>query len=119
MIIMILYHGSKDIVKTPDLSHSRSDIDFGCGFYLTEDKNMAKKWVSNKNSQQYIVNQYKLDLNGLKVYHFEKTKEWLDFVASNRGYSDKKFDISDIDVLIGPTADDRLYTTLQFYSREQ
>lgn len=32
---MIVYHGSWLEVKNPDLKHSRSDVDFGKGFYVT------------------------------------------------------------------------------------
>ena len=32
---MILYHGSSVIVETPDLIHSRINVDFGKGFYTT------------------------------------------------------------------------------------
>lgn len=29
---MILYHGSYTKVETPDLKHSRNNVDFGAGF---------------------------------------------------------------------------------------
>lgn len=32
---MILYHGSSLESATPDLNHSRLNVDFGCGFYVT------------------------------------------------------------------------------------
>ena len=32
---MILYHGSYLEVQTPDLVHSRENLDFGRGFYTT------------------------------------------------------------------------------------
>lgn len=40
---MNVYHGSTQIVASPDLLHSRNKIDFGKGLYTTEDKFMAKK----------------------------------------------------------------------------
>ena len=45
---MILYHGSNVVIKNPISTKGRSDVDFGSGFYLTADKNMARKWASNK-----------------------------------------------------------------------
>ena len=33
--IMILYHGSYPEIQTPDLLHSRENVDFGRGFYTT------------------------------------------------------------------------------------
>ena len=32
---MILYHGSYMEIAEPDLVHSRTNVDFGCGFYVT------------------------------------------------------------------------------------
>ena len=32
---MILYHGSYLAIEKPDLLHSRPNLDFGKGFYLT------------------------------------------------------------------------------------
>lgn len=32
---MIVYHGSYMEIKNPDLNRSRSNVDFGCGFYTT------------------------------------------------------------------------------------
>jgi len=33
---MILYHGSQEIIKEPDLFLGRKNVDFGQGFYLTD-----------------------------------------------------------------------------------
>ncbi len=35
---MILYHGSFVVVDKPDLEHSRPNVDFGKGFYVTPKK---------------------------------------------------------------------------------
>ena len=32
---MILYHGSNMEISSPDLLHSRTNVDFGRGFYTT------------------------------------------------------------------------------------
>lgn len=112
---LTVYHGSSETVDKPDLEHSRVDIDFGVGFYLTEDEKMAKKWASSKNNS--VVNKYELSLSGLKVYEFSLDKEWLDYVKSNRMMSEKgKF--KDYDVLIGATADDKLFDTIREYLDE-
>lgn len=108
-----VYHGSYAEIKNPDLNRSRTDIDFGRGFYLTEDKKMAEKWAVGKAVS--IVNSYELNLHDLKVVRLGLTKQWLDFVAYNRGYGDKMFDTEEIDVIIGPTADDKMFNTLSAY----
>ncbi len=42
---MILYHGSFVAVNQPDLVHSRKNVDFGKGFYVTPIFEQAKKMV--------------------------------------------------------------------------
>lgn len=42
---MILYHGSYLEVSNPDLLHSRQNVDFGRGFYVTPLYEQAAKWV--------------------------------------------------------------------------
>ena len=32
---MIVYHGATDIIKKPDVFHSKRYLDFGKGFYIT------------------------------------------------------------------------------------
>ena len=41
---MILYHGSFLEIVKPDLAHSRSNVDFGRGFYVTPLYEQAAKW---------------------------------------------------------------------------
>ena len=41
---MILYHGSYTKVETPDLKHSRNNVDFGAGFYVTPIYEQSLKW---------------------------------------------------------------------------
>lgn len=41
---MILYHGSFLEVAKPDLVHSRHNVDFGRGFYVTPLYEQAVKW---------------------------------------------------------------------------
>ena len=41
---MILYHGSGVVVTEPDIFHSRRNVDFGPGFYMTPIYEQARKW---------------------------------------------------------------------------
>lgn len=117
----LLFHGTNVIIKEPDLKHSDEDIDFGIGFYLTQDERMAKKWASRK--QNSIVNSYHIDSSNLKAYHFNLDKEWLEYVRANRVVSSDSQKIKqkyeEYDILIGPTADDSLYDTIQEYLDEE
>ena len=49
---MIVYHGSTEIIKNPDVVHSKKYLDFGQGFYVTTFENQAKKWVVRKGMRQ-------------------------------------------------------------------
>lgn len=87
---MIVYHGSTEIIKNPDVVHSKKYLDFGRGFYITTFENQAKKWAVRKGMRQKktaIVNVYELseEWSGFRVLSFEKENEkWLDFVCACR-----------------------------------
>ena len=87
---MIVYHGSADIIKSPDVKYSKKYLDFGRGFYLTTYENQAKKWALRKGmrlEKSGVVNVYDLKDNWkeYKVLSFEKENEkWLDFVCACR-----------------------------------
>ena len=49
---MIVYHGSTEIIKSPDVVHSKKYLDFGRGFYITTFENQAKKWAVRKGMRQ-------------------------------------------------------------------
>ena len=68
-----LYHGSNRIVKTPDLQLSREDIDFGVGFYLTDNAKEAKQWSAFRVTP--VLNEYSLDTENLQIYTFRLDKE--------------------------------------------
>ena len=42
---MILYHGSLEAIQKPDISFSRSNTDFGKGFYTNTIKSQAQRWT--------------------------------------------------------------------------
>lgn len=112
--IIKCYHGSRVEVVHPKVSYSRNDIDFGIGFYLTQDEVMAKKWACNKATS--ILNCYELDLNGLNVYKFKPDEEWIYYCIANRFQELPKFNDKEYDVIIGPTADDKLFSTLDMFN---
>ena len=111
---MVLYHGSRLEVPHPSLTYSRSDVDFGTGFYMTKDEHMAKKWACNKSVS--VVNAYELDLTHLRIYYFKPDEEWLNYCIANRYMEQPDFEENKYDVLVGPTADDKLFNTLDMYA---
>ena len=98
---MIVYHGSTEIIKKPDVIHSKKYLDFGKGFYITTFEDQAKRWAVRKGMRQEkaaIVNVYELSekWDGFRVLSFEKENDkWLDFVcACRKGQSlNKEYDI--------------------------
>ena len=72
---MIVYHGSlnQDIIPTYGLGEEKHD--YGKGFYLTENIELAKEWaVCTPNDMGGWVHKYQLDLSELAVLDFEKEK---------------------------------------------
>lgn len=117
---MIVYHGSIEIIKNPDVMHSKKYLDFGQGFYLTTFENQAKKWAARKGMRQKktpIVNVYEMseEWQNLKVLSFEKeNEEWLDFVcACRKGEPLNK----EYDIIIVNVADDDVFKTVDMYFR--
>ena len=115
---MILFHGTTEIVEKPDISFSKSYLDFGKGFYLTTYQKQAEKWALRKGLRKQkpaIVNVYDLsdDLEKYDVLRFNQENEkWLDFVCAcrkgdniYRGY----------DIIIGAVANDDVFKTIVRY----
>ena len=117
---MIVYHGSTEIIKKPDVIHSKKYLDFGKGFYITTFEDQAKRWAVRKGMRQEkaaIVNVYELSekWDGFRVLSFEKENDkWLDFVcACRKGQSLNK----EYDIIIGNVADDDVFKTVDMYFR--
>ena len=114
---MILYHGSNLEVTTPDLKHSRSNVDFGCGFYTTPIHEQAANWCRRfiRRGDPGIVSCYDFDevaLQDLAVLRFDSySEEWLDFIMSCRNEEDT----SAYDIVIGGVANDKVFNTIELY----
>ena len=117
---MIVYHGSTCIVSQPDLLHSKTELDFGRGFYLTTYCEQAKRWARRKawrKQQTPFLNMYELDedWSNLRLLHFDKVdKDWLDFVCECRRGSTT---YQGYDIIRGPVADDDVFQSVNFYFR--
>lgn len=117
---MKLYHGSLEIVLTPEIRKPNRTLDYGSGFYTTTSFQQALTWVQKRIDEQKadkgFVNFYELNepaLKGLKCLFFENpTEEWVDFVMKNR--TQRGF-VHDYDVVYGPVANDRVYAAFALY----
>lgn len=110
---MKLYHGTNAEILQIDLQESRVGKDFGIGFYLTPDKQVAQRQAERKFEQYGIgqarVYEYTIDVNAiqaLKVLQFDSyTMEWARFVLMNRK-NRTRTQVHNYDIVIGPIADD-------------
>ena len=62
---MILYHGSFLEIAQPDLVHSRPNVDFGRGFYVTSLHEQAAKWCGKFKRRGKDMTDYDLVLGGV------------------------------------------------------
>ena len=100
--------------------HSRTNLDFGKGFYATVIREQAERYA-----QRFILRNRKGVLN---VYEYTPTEalnikcfdaydsEWLDFVAACRMGEDV---YKQYDVICGGIANDRVFNTLDLYFSNQ
>lgn len=110
---MKLYHGTNAEILRIDLKESRVGKDFGIGFYLTPDKQVAQRQAERKFEQYGVgkarVYEYTIDdnaLQALKVLQFDSyTMEWARFVLMNRK-NRTRTQVHNYDIVIGPIADD-------------
>lgn len=110
---MRLYHGTNMEIPAVDLNESRVGKDFGVGFYLTPDSQVALRQAERKFEQYGVgkaqVYEYNIDdsaLQTLKVLRFDSyTLEWARFILKNRK-NRTRTQVHDYDVVIGPIADD-------------
>lgn len=125
---MIIYHGSPQIVKHPELGKGKPYNDYGQGFYCTKSLDLAKEWAcpTQKDgfANKYILNAEGLDLLNLSDGSFH-ILNWLALLLQNRTfdlsaalalqareYIIQTFmpDIKKKDLIIGYRADDSYFS---------
>lgn len=90
---IILYHGTSDKTVVPTYGLGEDKHDYGRGFYLTENINLAKEWaVCVPNQENGWVHKYELDISELKILDFQKKNilSWLAELMKHRDASDTK-----------------------------
>jgi hypothetical protein len=116
---MELFHGSNQTVKSPNITHSRGNLDFGRGFYTTTNYsqacNFATLVTSKRGNGVATVSVYQFEEQKLHSFNSKLfngiTEEWLDFVAANR----LGLPVEHYDLIVGPVADDKVIETVQLY----
>ncbi len=88
-----LYHGTVDKIVVPTFGRGNDKHDYGRGFYLTEDLNLAKEWaVCRPNEKSGWVHKFELDTKELKILDFQQKNilAWLAELMKHRDASDSK-----------------------------
>ena len=117
---MRLYHGSVVEVRKPSLRYGRKKTDFGRGFYTTTQAEQAENWSKIKQDRtkapKRIVSVYEFDESiltdpNIRIREFHGVDEaWLNFVVDSR-----KGIKHDYDLVFGPVANDKVFTTINLY----
>lgn len=114
---VLLYHGSKSGINGKIEPKSRSQCDFGKGFYMGTDPGQALTLICDYNkSKFYIVS---IDTKSLELLNIPADLNWAMIVAYHRGrmekikgtpFFNKYHDMTNgKDMLIGSIADDRMF----------
>jgi hypothetical protein len=89
----ILFHGSPNQVVTPVWGLGEERHDYGKGFYLTENIELAKEWaVCRPDASQGWVHKFELETSELKILDFqnENILSWLEELMKHREAADSK-----------------------------
>lgn len=117
---MRIFHSSNVSVEFPDTLHSRDDLDFGKGFYLTPMQDQAVSYAQRflRRMQDAWLNIYELNYSSNewkeKIF-YSYDKEWLNFISECRAGRDP----FDFDIVIGGIANDKVIRTLDRYFQEE
>ncbi len=90
---MILYHGTSEKTVVPTFGLGNDKHDYGRGFYLTEDIELAKEWaVCKPNNNNGWVHKYELDIESLQILDFQNKNilAWLAELMKHRDVADSK-----------------------------
>ncbi len=90
---LILFHGTSDKVVVPTFGLGNDKHDYGRGFYLTENPDLAKEWaVCRPNDHNGWLHQYEFDTTDLKILDFQERDVlcWLAELMKHRDAADTK-----------------------------
>ena len=88
-----LFHGTPDKIVVPTYGLGEKRHDYGIGFYLTDNIDLAKEWaVCRPNEKNGWVHQYELGTEGLKILDFQEKDvlAWLAELMKHRDADDSR-----------------------------
>jgi hypothetical protein len=129
-----LFHGTPDQIIKPVFGRGDDKHDYGRGFYLTEDYELAKEWaVCRPNDTNGWVHKFELETIGLKILDFQEMDvlSWLAELMKHRDAADSRryhmlaaefigkhgVDTSGYDVRIGWRANSSYYYLARVFVR--
>lgn len=123
---LILYHGSKNGIVGDIAPISRSECDFGRGFYMGTSTLQPLTLVCAEDKPKFYT--MELDLSDLKVLNVEMDLDWalliayyrkeMESAAGTNIYEKYANFANGYDIIIGYIANDRMYTELsRFFNR--
>lgn len=126
---MIIYHGSKNLIKKPIYGIGNPKNDYGLGFYCTENLELAKEWACSNNETNGYANIYEIHLDNYKVLDLRKKEytilNWLALLLKFRTFDINKpiasqakdfiiknylINTDNYDIIIGYRADDSYFS---------
>lgn len=126
---MIIYYGSKDLIKKPIYGIGNPKNDYGLGFYCTENLELAKEWACSNNETNGYANIYEIHLDNYKVLDLRKKEytilNWLALLLKFRTFDINKpiasqakdfiiknylINTDNYDIIIGYRADDSYFS---------
>lgn len=90
---IILYHGSPNKVVVPQFGFGEDKHDYGKGFYLTDNIELAKEWaVCRPDEMNGWVHKYELETDDLRILDFQEHNilSWLAELMKHRDASDSR-----------------------------
>ncbi|MCL1884963.1 MAG: DUF3990 domain-containing protein [Defluviitaleaceae bacterium] len=125
---MELYHGTTQIIHKIDLAKGRHRTDFGQGFYLGSNLDVAQRWAKSRAvfSGKPTVMKYTLndgiffDEKANPLVFNQPTLAWLNFVRDNRrkGKPDSKLRHTH-GIVQGSIANDKVNFVVEDYIKEK
>ncbi|MBQ0026487.1 MAG: DUF3990 domain-containing protein [Lachnospiraceae bacterium] len=125
--LLTIYHGSENIIETPEFGKGKLTNDFGLGFYCTEHEELAKEWAVSSVHDGF-TNKYTLDTAYLNILNLNgpdvSILNWIAVLLENRLFAIKTpvarrakqyltehfgINVNAYDVIIGYRADDSYF----------
>lgn len=129
---LVLYHGTKEPSLVPRYGKGKALNDYGVGFYMTNDKELAREWscaMYTRGANSYIY-EYSMSIEGLSILNLSKYNAlyWVAVLCKYRVIDDydrfvertpkdraeflvKNYclDIDNYDMIVGYRADDSFF----------